>query len=280
MTRIHSRRVQRSAFTLVELMVVVLIIAILVSLVSSAVMKAMRMIPEVTTRTEISEMETAMGALMQDYKLDVPPPSFLILDETSPRTPSPVDGGRSAAFLTKMFGRNLGPTDWNGDNTIGGTWTLRGEECLVFYLGGINLQGFSYNNMSPKPISGQKVHGPYFPFKTSRLKPVVTGFYVYIDPWQKKSGPHYATLGGSPYTYFSSNGINNAYTNTSGYGAFPYFITGTTQYMNSNSFQIISAGQDGYFGGQQGWVPASGATGTGADDQANFSAKLLGAPQQ
>ena len=28
------------------------------------------------------------------------------------------------------------------------------------------------------------------------------------------------------------------------------------------------------------WIPSSGATGAGADDQANFSAKVLGAGQQ
>ncbi|HTU19844.1 MAG TPA: type II secretion system protein [Gemmataceae bacterium] len=277
MTRYHSRSGNRPAFTLVELMVVVLIIAILVSLISSAVMMAMGKIPETQTSTEISQMGTALQAMMADFNLDVPPPSTLVLSETAPLTTA------SGTFLAQMFGRNLGAgqpfVDWNGDGQPNGPWTLGGEECLVFYLGGINLQGFSYNKMNPTPIAGQKMHGPYFNFVTSRLYPVATGFYVYLDPWQSKSGALYGTLGGSPYAYFSSNGINNAYANTSGYGAAPYFITGTTQYMNPNTYQIISAGKDGYFG-TVGWTPTSGATGHGADDQANFSSKVLGAGQQ
>jgi len=277
MTGIPLRRDKRAAFTLVELMVVVLIIAILVSLVSSAVFKAMEKIPEMQTRTEISQMESALQAMMADFKLIDPPPSALTLYSNISQYPQ---GDPSLAFLKKMFGRNLGTQgaiNWGGAS---GT-TLTGEQCLVFYLGGISNQGFSYNTMNPTPAgSGQKTHGPYFPFKTDQLKTGNGGFLVYIDPWQTKTGPNYSTLGGTPYTYFSTQGINNTYPNTSGYNAFPYFITGTTQFMNSNTYQIISAGKDGTFGGQNGWVPASGATGAGADDQANFSAKPLGAGQQ
>jgi prepilin-type N-terminal cleavage/methylation domain-containing protein len=286
MTRIHSRSGNRPAFTLVELMMVVLIIAVLVSLISSAVMMAMAKIPETQTRVEIGEMETALNAFEADFGLTVPPPSVLVLNEAAPLSV----GGSTATLLQQMFGRNLGPTDWNGDGQINGPWTLNSEQCLVFYLGGIKNMGFAYNNINPTPVAGQKTHGPYFNFQTSRLivDPTNTitpgSFPVYIDPWRTKAGPLYATLGGTPYTYFSSQGINNAYTNTSGYstttGAAPYFITGTTQFMNPNTYQIISAGKDGWFGGAAGWVPTNGATGHGADDQANFSAKLLGVGQQ
>jgi len=277
MTGFPVRRGQRAAFTLVELMVVVLIIAILVSLVSAAVFKAMDMIPETQTRTEISQMEAALQAMMADFNLSDPPPSSIVLDEMNPLGV----GGTSAAYLQKMFGKYLGSTDWNGDGSISGTWTLNGESALVFYLGGIKNQGFSYSKSSPTPVSGQKTHGPYFPFQTSRLIPVASGFFVYIDPWQKKTGPNYATLGGSPYAFFSSQGLTNGYSVTSSYSAVPYFIIGTApiQYMNSKSYQIISAGKDGTFGGV-GWTPSSGATGAGADDQANFSAKPLGTGQQ
>ena len=49
---------------------VILIIAILVSLIGSAAFKAMGKIPEVQTRTEISELEMALGAFMTDYGLE------------------------------------------------------------------------------------------------------------------------------------------------------------------------------------------------------------------
>jgi prepilin-type N-terminal cleavage/methylation domain-containing protein len=303
MIRDHSRRGQRSAFTLVELMVVLLIIAILVSLIGSVVMKAMGKIPEVQTRTEISEMSVALQAFMSDYNLAEPPPSTLVLNEASPlSTPS-------AAFLQQVFGKNLGPTDWNGDGYIAGIWTLKGEKCLTFLLGGIpnsaamvppmyrplpnsvavpalsppSPLGFSTNTMNPGQPGGKR-KGPYFTFVTSRLwpqtviPPLWDGFFLYLDPWQTKSGPLYSTLGGSPYAFFSSTGINNLYAGTCTFDTSGPYMIGAGQYTNPNTYQIISAGKDGYYGGGL-WSPSGGAQGYGADDQANFSSTLLGSGQ-
>jgi prepilin-type N-terminal cleavage/methylation domain-containing protein len=319
MIRNRSRSGKRSAFTLVELMVVIMIIAILVSLISSAVMKAMQKIPEVTTRTEISQLETALQAFMADYNITEPPPSFLILNEYSPTMT------QSGSFLQKLFGKNLGTNvDWNGNGAIDGPaapggWYLEGEQCLVFYLGGIptaptllsafSPQGFSTNNMNPAlPVTvSPKRKGPYYTFQVARLKPLTalnptaSPFPVYIDAWQTKTGPFFAALGGTPYAYFSSIGNNNTgyLQNTppallplldcASIRAYPYYLTGTSpnQFMNPNTYQIISAGKDGIFGiagstntvGTPGWNPAAGAVGVGADDQANFSANLLGSGQ-
>jgi hypothetical protein len=122
---------------------------------------------------------------------------------------------------------------------------------------------------------------------------------VYIDAWQSKAGPFFATLHGTPYAYFSSNGNNNngytqnapqALQDCASIGAYPYYIMGTNpnQFMYPNKYQIISAGKDGIFGiynlpantvGTPGWNPTAGATGVGADDQANFSGSLLGSGQ-
>jgi prepilin-type N-terminal cleavage/methylation domain-containing protein len=296
MLRNHSRRNQRGAFTLVEMVVVLLIIAIMASLVVSVTVNVTNQMTQAQTRTEISQLEVALRAFMSDYGLSDPPPSYLILNETSPlSTPS-------AAFLQKVFGKNLGAqgsVDWNGDGVPNGPWTLEGEQCLVFYLGGIpttpglggfSPQGFSTNNMNPA-MPGGKRKGPYYTFQVARLvpltsyNPAASPFPVYLDPWQVKIGP-------KPYAYFSSNGINNGYTgaNCVSIGAAPYFITGTTQFTNPNTYQIISAGKDGVFG-TAGWIPASGvppvppsnpnAAGqpAGADDQANFSSTLLGQGQ-
>lgn len=302
MTGIHWRSRPRPAFTMVELMVVILIIAILVSLISSAVVMAMGKIPEVKTRTEISQLQEALQAFMTDYNLGQPPPSVLHLNEQNPQLSG------SFAFLKQVFGKNLGaqgPVDWNGDGTIDGPWVLSGEQCLVFYLGGIpntlaqaggappECLGFSTNNMNPAFYNpalpgGGKRKGPYYTFESGRLKPIAAqgGFFVYIDPWKTKAGPNYLTLGSSPYAFFSSAGINNGYhiQALSYFKAAPYYVTNlagvaTGQYTNSNTYQIISAGKDGIFG-TTGWYPSSGAIGAGADDQANFSSKLLGKGQQ
>ncbi len=127
-----------------------------------------------------------------------------------------------------------------------------------------------------------KRRGPYYSFETTRLypqpaaNPAPGGFYVYLDPWNSKTGQNYTAIGGCPYAYFSSRGISNSYTATSIYGALPYAY-GSGQYYNPNGYQIISAGKDGNFG--NGNMTTGIAIGAGADDQANFSSTLLGLGQ-
>jgi general secretion pathway protein G len=269
-------------------------------------------------------MSLGLQQFMVEYNLDVPPPSYLVLYENmNLYTTSIVPGAsQSNLFLQKVFGRNIASqqfVDWNGDGVPDGPggnatlpWILEGEQCLVFYLGGIpsapglggySPQGFSTSNTNPaQPVTtSPKRKGPYYQFQVARLAPqpynaLVSPFPSYIDAWQAKANPQ-------PYAYFSSNGAGSSATLKTGYfannlldcasiKAAPYFITGTNppQFMNSNTFQIISAGKDGVFG-TTGWYPASGmppvptsnpnASGqpAGADDQANFSTGLLGSGQ-
>src|SRR2546423_1534370 len=68
---------RRAAFTLIELLIVIAIIAILVSLLSSAVIFALRKGNEVTARSDISQLTTAVGTFKQ--KLGILPPSRLRL---------------------------------------------------------------------------------------------------------------------------------------------------------------------------------------------------------
>lgn len=298
MFRTPSHRNERLAFTLVELMVVMLILGILGSLISSVVVMATGKLTESETRKEISEMEVALRAFMSDYGLTEPPPSYLFLNETAPLDTTAYDKGLSGAFLEKLFGKSLGPTDFNGDGNTNGKYLLKGERCLIFYLGGIPNstaviggaapapQGFAANNINPgrSPALSPKRKGPYFNFVTSRLWPQPQqvpygwdGFFYYLDPWMTKSGPSYLTVGGSPYAFFSCAGIDGKYAITTDVGAYPY-KTADGRYMNPNTYQIISAGRDGTFGNSL-WDPSSGATGYAADDQTNFSSTLLGAGQ-
>jgi hypothetical protein len=264
------------------------------------------------TRKEISEMEVALRAFMADYGLTEPPPSYLYLSEADPINKNKTNqtDGLTAAFLEKLFGHNLGPTDWNGDGKISGGTFLQGNQCLVFYLGGIPNsaavslagaapapQGFSTNNMKPSygSMPGEtmgKRKGPYFNFVTTRLYypqqqvfPPWDGFFTYIDPWMTKSGVLWGI--GTPYAFYSSTGINNQYPIYTDWGASPY-KTGNGQYMNPNTYQIISAGKNGVFG-RGLWIPSSGPVmpnivppvpdPDGLDDQANFSSTLLGSGQ-
>ncbi|MBM4098187.1 MAG: type II secretion system protein, partial [Planctomycetes bacterium] len=52
---------RRQAFTLVEMLVVILIMSILVTLVTLGVTRAMRYASEVGTKTEMAQIEQALG---------------------------------------------------------------------------------------------------------------------------------------------------------------------------------------------------------------------------
>jgi prepilin-type N-terminal cleavage/methylation domain-containing protein len=316
MLRRHTRLADRSAFTLVELLVVIAIIAILVSLTAAAVMKAMLKINEVQTRTDIGEMDQAMASFMTDYNLQYPPPSILNICENGSQYFSngqvQPQYASTVAFLQLWFGKTFnvaGTYDWNGDGNTNQTYVLQGQQCLVFYLGGIpsyssgaiGMTGF-YPNVGYKPpnltgpatpaTAGTTRKGPYFNFIPSRLvaspcmssTPVGVTFPVYIDAWGAKPTPQ-------PYVFFSSQGKMNGYNNNPNNtppndcslvdSAGPYYdvtANNTPNFAFPNRYQIISAGQDGQFGGGQ-WNSAAGATGAGKDDQANFSAGLLGSGQ-
>lgn len=267
------KRTERRGFTLLELLVVIAIIVILVSLLASAVFRILAKIPEVQTGTEIAQMSVGLQEFMLEYNLSDPPPSVLLLNENvGPLvtfSPPYVLGDPSYAWLQKVFGKNLSGTgpagvppywvDWNGDGIPNGPWLLEGEQCLVFYLGGIptapGLGGFSPQGFSPNSINpaapGGKRKGPYYPFITGRLKPppasCLSGmtFPVYIDPWQSKTGPLYyapttvpgVMLAGTPYAYFSSVGYNNT-----GYATgYPYGMFVPPIVNNLQSCQSIKA---------------------------------------
>lgn len=265
-------RPRRPAFTLVELLVVILIIAILVSLVSSAVMMALGKIPQVRTSTEIAQLTVAVQAFMQDHNLSTPPPSQLLLYENiaAYKTDLSPLAQQTFTFLQKAFGKNVGLgtpfIDWNGNGSPDALpWYLEGEQCLVFYCGGIpslgGMQGLSSNNMNPAFPGGKRL-GPYYDFQISRLVlwPGLAPFPVYIDAWEVKASK-------KPYAYFSSQGTNNNYANLgngyllvdcAGIGASPYaqsyvlsgpdpVLNKAVTYVNPNGFQIISAGKDGLF---------------------------------
>jgi hypothetical protein len=96
---------------------------------------------------------------------------------------------------------------------------------------------------------------------------------VYLDGW------------GTAYAFFSSGPRGNDYNITSSDcqtltgGTLPYF-TGTVaspQFLNPNSFQIISAGPNKAFSPGGPWNPTTGTP--GSDDMSNFSKGKLGNPQ-
>jgi type II secretory pathway pseudopilin PulG len=215
---------------------------------------------------------------------------------------------------------------------------LEGEQCLVFFLGGIpgsgTVNGFSTDQSNPArhrlafpnlalTNNADDRLPPFFDFKSNRLVSLsqwifnqggnpagFSDFYAYLDGYGK-----------TPYAYFSSykgaNGYNRYYTllgvsDCQSLGVWPYAQSGvypgpatqtlpTPVYLNSQSFQIISAGKNSAFGsgtviitiqqpqgnwiGGPDWAPGTAAAiypagSAGNDDIANFYDRLLGVPTQ
>jgi RNA polymerase sigma factor (sigma-70 family) len=243
--------------------------------------------PEAMTRAEIGGLAQAVRAFKEDFNVSYIPSQILLREDGAYNTANPIEKD-TVTFLQQMFGRrvNLVGVDWNGNGAIdqgaAGTFTLTGDQCLVFFLGGIPMTngvngclGFSTDPVNPSTSAGQR-RGPYYEFKSGRLVRGSNGFFSYVDAFNK----------GSPYAYFSSYKTTNGYNRYGAsdcphLGVSPYQLP-SRSFINAGGFQIISAGANGIFGvGGTTWDPTSGYPrgDPGADDLSNFSSTKLGMPQ-
>jgi len=277
-------RQPRTAFTLIELLVVIAIIAILAALVVAAVMGVFSTAkPAAETTHEISEMSNALATLKAKYQLSQYPLGKIKL---YPNRASYSAGNQldvdSLSFLNKMWPSlgNFAGVDWSGIGAAvpAGGWILEGDQTLVFWLSGIQGQGFSTNPKNPAALGGDRVS--FFEFKKNRLYSRVPGpFLSYKDAYENPKQ-------WSPYVYFAPLIRTRSYDPNPTAGAVPpnysvlipalnigpYYRAGTNpkQYYAPNSFQIISAGRDKAFGpGVPAW---DGACNKGAafDDHETF----------
>jgi hypothetical protein len=235
--------------------------------------------------TEIRQLAAAIDAFKAQYKVDYIP-SKLYLSETGVYPAAYPLAQDSVAYLQRIWPRLGTAVDWNGSGTVqttaqGGDCILEGDQCLVFFLGGIVTidpvtkvpvcNGFSTNpgnpaaHVSPPPGTG-KSRPPLYEFDSNRLIFFHTGtsalFPSYLDTYGT-SDPTSATRWraglGQPYLYFSCNNKRNGYNygppDCEGFDPvqnklvqiYPY-AQGVGQFLNPSGFQIISAGADMKFG--------------------------------
>lgn len=246
--RSTSRRI---GFTLIELLVVIAIIGTLIGLLIPAVMKARMAAYRTNTGIEITQLDAACKAFAQKYS-GMYPPSTITLPPTSPQ---------DVTVIKRMFPRiNLGAVNWGS-----ATGTLSGDECLVFFLGGFNQQGFGQDPTNPSSFASGK-DAPFFNFQSARITAGSNGHPAYLD--------YYRT---NRYAFFSStNGYPNACPALMASG--PY-LQAPGVFMKPDSVQILSAGENRLFGPGGTILTAGAGAGlpaNGRDDLANFSGGILG----
>lgn len=279
----------RRGFTLIELMMVIAIIGVLVAILAVALGPIMNKGPEMVTRNDINQLGIALENFKNDFGF-YPPSQMILCANCTAYSTSDLRANDSKAYMLKMFPRiatlwSTNGVKWNPSSLPGDSPILSGDQCLVFFLGGIQTKdpttgvlqcnGFPRDpNDFAKPPSQwtSTPYGPYFEFKSDRLTDQIstrtgsTGFFSYMDGYKQKAPNGLPSV----YAYFSSGKRRNGYNmyfpmgftrgdcssltnvfdsagNSPPLGPFPYEQS-PNNFHNPNSFQIISAGKDGVFG--------------------------------
>ena len=274
-----SRYSSRSAFTLIELLIVVAIIALLVGLLLPAINGARKSAKNAVAQSEIAQIQTAIQVFKTKFNVRYIPATQPGA-ATAFRLRKTYTGSEPELAYLKQVWPELpylvGPTANGPQYHPNGTGlpdlNLDCNQTMTFFLtGGIatNYQGFSLDRRQPFTVTaGIDGMPPFLEYNASKFD--ADGHY--LDPW------------GTPYAYFTAVPGNKA---ASWLGIFtwpdqegnqrivePYNEQGTSRKINEKSFQIISAGSDKAFGpGGAAWTPGTGLYDVdeiGGDDIASF----------
>jgi prepilin-type N-terminal cleavage/methylation domain-containing protein len=308
-------------FTLVELIIVIAIILAMAALLLSAVFRAVTVADELKNTNDIRQLDLAVQAFLTKYQLPYLPSQITLSKlgaDSTGANPNQLNTSLNASgqpnnqleydsfqYLTRVWPRLsfASAVNWDGNTqTTTNKWTLQGQECLVFFLGGIpgnipaaaggvnQCLGFSTNPANPADLT-RPMNPPFYDFKTERLAlGQSTKAFHYLDAYGSSNN----LTASKPYLYFSSyktaNGYNRYGSPSPDCAAFSVAAYGAgSLFQNPNTFQIISAGKDQGFGTTTNpWTPATASdvyptsgtrnNPTGYDDQANFYNRLLGVP--
>lgn len=285
---------KRNGFTLVELLVVIAIIAILMALTLGVMSKVFSYLDESKVVTEVNRLAESCNLFKSTFGR-YPPGKIMLAEQgvvynnainaliAPPPGHTPAQFAALAAYSTEYLssifpGINLTAAihDFNGNGIAGegGYVVLEGQQCLVFFLGGMRYGtnspiGFNTDKTNPTVQTNGARLGPFFEFESSRLT--------------NAAFPAYNDVYGTPYAYFAAKfpGMNNyanryvpnaaaligpsdcetLTTNPGPVYFVPYFqgtvptvavanwpVATSFKFCKSDTFQIVSAGKDKLWG--------------------------------
>ena len=192
MRLIRETKPGRQAFTLIEMVIVIAIILTLAALLLSAVFKAMTLADELKNTNDIRQLDLAVQAFKSKFNVDYIPSRFFLSNSlsdypSSPPTTLPNLKWDSLLYLQRLWPRLnfAGSTaiNWSpASGQVTGGWTLEGNQCLVFFLGGIpnlvpnsvsgtpSCNGFSNDPTNPTNLAATSgTIPPFYNFLTERL---------------------------------------------------------------------------------------------------------------
>lgn len=268
----QSRRTDapRAGFTLVELLMVIVIIAILLALIVPAAQGVINRARESEVAAELTGMETGCSKFKAKYG-ENPPSSVTLYEQANAWTPA------SKAAMRKIFGSAFRfdiNRDINGNGNSTDVLTLTGDQCLVFFLGGLpdnsggtlKLIGFSNSKSNPFSRGGSRIQF-FEDFDVTRLRAGANGMPSFYDKLNLPAD------GGAPICYYSK-------TRTGRYE--PTDCAGGIYHQgNINSpwkdIQVVSPGRDHAIGAGGAWNEDSSAALGSADQDniTNFSGGVL-----